>query len=115
MPVRPYGAYTMRCIAPSGLEHVAQRAQPGVRIGKMVQHAGADDLVERRSQLADALDRQLVDLEIVELVFALERLGVATLVALKSMPVTRAAGQRNACLAACDVPQPATRMEWSSR
>ena len=29
-----------------------------------------------------------------------------TLVALKSMPVTRAAGQRRACLAACDVPQP---------
>ena len=34
-----------------------------------------------------------------------------TLVALKSMPVTRAAGQRKACFAACDVPQPATRID----
>ena len=37
-----------------------------------------------------------------------------TLVALKSMPVTRAAGQRTACLAACDVPQPAMRIVRSS-
>ena len=33
-----------------------------------------------------------------------------TLVALKSIPTTRAAGQRAACFAACDVPQPAMRV-----
>ncbi len=34
---------------------------------------------------------------------------------LKSIPVTRAFGQRNAYLAAWDVPQPATNMVRSSR
>ena len=53
-----------------GLEHVAQRAQPRIRIGEMVQHAGADDLVERLPELADALDRELMDLEVGEVVRA---------------------------------------------
>ncbi len=38
-----------------------------------------------------------------------------TPVALTSIPVTRALGQRSACLAAWDVPHPAIRMDGSSR
>ena len=66
----------MRCIAPSRPQHVAQRREPGGRVREMVENAGADDLIEGRPQRADALDGKLVDLEIVEIVFPLERLGV---------------------------------------
>ena len=38
-----------------------------------------------------------------------------TPVALTSIPVTRASGQRSACLAAWDVPHPAIRIDGSSR
>ena len=37
-----------------------------------------------------------------------------TLVALTSIPMTRAAGQRAACFAACDVPHPAMRIVRAS-
>ncbi len=40
----------------------------------MMEDAGADNLVETHPQFADVLDRQVIHLEIVELVFALERL-----------------------------------------
>ena len=43
----------------------------------MMQNPGADDLIEARLQLVDALDGKLVDLEIVQVVFALELLGAA--------------------------------------
>jgi len=43
----------------------------------MVQHTRADDLVEAASQVAYTLHRELVDLEILQLVFTLEFLGVA--------------------------------------
>ena len=78
----------------------------------MMQHAGADDLIETRLEFADPLDGKLAgpgdcSVGICRLSSSVQR----TLVALKSMPVTLAAGQRMACLAACEVPQPATRME----
>ena len=41
----------------------------------MVQDAGADDLIEGRPQLADPLNRQLMNLEVVQRVFAFELLG----------------------------------------
>ena len=53
-------------------QHLAQRAQPGVGIGQVVQHAGADDVVETLAEFAGAFDGELSNLEIVELVFALE-------------------------------------------
>ena len=59
------------------VEHVAQRREGRVGIGEMVQDAGAHDLVERHSQLADAIDRQLVDLEIRQVVLAFQIFSVA--------------------------------------
>ena len=59
------------------LEHAAQSSEPRVRVRKMMQHPGADDLIEARPQLAYALDRKLADLEIVQVVFSLEFLGAA--------------------------------------
>ncbi len=47
-----------------GLKHLLQGAQPCVRVRQVVQHAGADDLVEAPAQLADPLDGQLLDLQI---------------------------------------------------
>ena len=51
-------------------QHLAQGAQPAVRVGQVVQHAGADDLVEAAAQLAHPLDRQLIDLQIGQVVLA---------------------------------------------
>ena len=58
-------------------QHLPQGGQPRRRVGQVVQHARADDLVESAAQLAGPLDRQLVDLQIGKAVFAFERLGVA--------------------------------------
>ena len=106
----------MRCMAPSGLSTAAQSAQARIGIGQMMQNSGADDLIEASPQLAGALDWGAGwTSRLCKLYFCLSSSVQRTLVALKSMPVTRAAGQRKAYLAACDVPQPATRMEKSSR
>jgi hypothetical protein len=43
----------------------------------MMEDAGADNLVETHPQFAGVLDRQVVHLEVVQLVFALQRLGAA--------------------------------------
>ena len=59
------------------LEHGPQGAQPRVGIGQVVQHARTHDLVETAAQLTGPLDRQLADLQIVQMVFAFQRLGVA--------------------------------------
>ena len=60
-----------------GLQHVTQRAQPRIGICEVVQHACAHDQVERRFQLTDTLDRQLMHLEVGQLVSAPEVLGAA--------------------------------------
>ena len=60
----------MRCIAPSGLSTSRRALSPASGSGKMMENAGADDLIEARLQLADPLDGELADLEIVQLVFA---------------------------------------------
>ena len=89
------------------LEHAAQRPEPGVGIRQMVQHAGADDLIEASSP-ARRRDRSASwwTSRLSRWYLRLSSSVWRTLVALKSIPVTRAAGQRIACLAACDVPQP---------
>ena len=43
----------------------------------MMEHPGADDLIEAHFQIAYPLDGKLVDLEVVQVVFPLELLGVA--------------------------------------
>ena len=60
-----------------GREHVAQRPQRRVGILEMVQNARADDLIETLAELADPLDRQLLHLEIGQVVLALEVFGAA--------------------------------------
>ena len=105
----------MRCIAPSGASTLRSARSASVGIFEMVQNARAHDLIEglaatrRRARSAVACTSRLVRLYL-RLRSSVQR----TLVALKSMPVTLAFGQRTACLAACDVPQPATRIVWSS-
>ena len=58
-----------------GIEHIAQRSQPGVRIGQVVQDAGAYDLVETAIELTRTLDRQLQHAQVVEPILVLELLG----------------------------------------
>ena len=69
-------------------EYIAQSAEPRIGIREMMEHPGADDLIEARFQFAYPLDRKLADLEIVQIVFRLSSSVQRTLVALKSIPVT---------------------------
>lgn len=43
----------------------------------MMQHAGADYLIEAGTEIANSLQRKLVDLQVVEFVLAFELLGVS--------------------------------------
>ncbi len=45
-------------------EHAAQNSEPRIRVSKMMENPGADNLIEARFQLAYPLDRKLADLEI---------------------------------------------------
>ena len=63
-------------MAPSGVEDVAQCPERRIGIREMVQNARADDLIESHRQVADTIDRQLMDLEIGQVVFAPEILRV---------------------------------------
>src|SRR5258705_13387949 len=47
---------------------VVKRAQSEVRIGKVMEHAGADNQVEGASKLADVFDRKLMQLEVFQTV-----------------------------------------------
>ena len=70
-------------------EHVAQRAQPRVGIGQVMQHAGADDVFEGSPEFGGVARRQLAHLEVLEVVLALEFLREARCsFALTSMPTT---------------------------
>ena len=76
------------------IEHPAQRAQSRIRVCKMMQNAGADDLIEAGLQLLHALDRKLGAARLSRRYFRFSSGVLRMLVALKSIPVTRAAGQR---------------------
>ena len=78
------------------LEHVAQRPQTRVGVGQMVQHAGADDVVEALAEFGGTLHGELAHLEVVEGVLALQPCVNAMLLALTSIPITWARGQRSA-------------------
>jgi hypothetical protein len=51
---------------------ITQRAEARVGVAQMVEHACANDLVERLAKLADALDRKPVELQISYVVFVLK-------------------------------------------
>jgi hypothetical protein len=57
---------------PVRVEHVAQCPERCLRVREMVQNARAHDLIERQLQIADPIDRELMDREIVQVVLALE-------------------------------------------
>ncbi len=58
-------------------EHVSQSSESTVRVRKMMENPGAHNLIEARLQFVYPLDGKLVDLEIVQVVFSLEFLGMA--------------------------------------
>ena len=47
-----------------GRKDIAQRPQADIRIGQVVEHAGADDLVEHPAELPDLLDREPMEIEV---------------------------------------------------
>src|SRR5271166_5360767 len=58
-------------------QNVMEGAKTGVWIGQVVQHSGADHQVERAPKLPDALDRESMQFEILEIVLALKLSRVA--------------------------------------
>ena len=60
---------------PRRQEDVAQRPQTDAGVGQMMEHARADDLIEFASNFPHALDRELVELEILDIVFLLQSTG----------------------------------------
>ena len=59
---------TARC------EHFAQCAQTRIGIGRVVEHAGADDVFEGLVELARSLDGELVHFEVIERMLSLQLL-----------------------------------------
>ena len=59
------------------LQDVAKRAKTIVRVGQVVQHSRANHQVERAANLIDALNRELMQFEILEIVLALKLACVA--------------------------------------
>ena len=47
-----------------GRKDTAQRPKADIRVGQVVEHAGADDLVEHLAELPDLLDREPMEIEI---------------------------------------------------
>src|ERR1700752_103842 len=58
-------------------QHVAKGAKTMVRIGQVMQHSRTNYQVERASNLPDALDRELMQLEVLKIVLALKIARVA--------------------------------------
>ena len=58
-------------------QDVAKGAKTVVRVGQVVQHSRANHQVERAANLLDALDRELMQFEILEIVLALKIARVA--------------------------------------
>jgi len=54
-----------------GRKDAAQRGQADIRVGQVVQHAGADDLLEHPAELPDLLDSEPMEIEVSQAVFAL--------------------------------------------
>jgi hypothetical protein len=73
-PVRRIDHDVHRAIARKA---IAQRAKAYVWVAQMVKYARADDLVERLAKLADALDREPVELQVLYVMLALKITRVA--------------------------------------
>ncbi len=58
----------------SRLEHVVQGPKPRIGVGQMVQHAGADHVLEALAEFGDALHGELAHIKVGERVFALQPL-----------------------------------------
>ncbi len=58
-------------------ERAAQSAQARIRVGKMMKNAGAHDLIEAHPQVVHSLDIKMVNLQIRQVVFSPELLGMA--------------------------------------
>ena len=58
-------------------QDIAKRAKTFVRVGQVMQHAGANHQIEGSTEFGDALDRELVQFEILQIVLALKIAGVA--------------------------------------
>jgi hypothetical protein len=56
----------------TGRKDIPQCPKAGIRIGKMVEHAGADDLVECPAELPDLVDREAMQIEVSQAVFLLK-------------------------------------------
>jgi len=55
-----------------GTKDAAQRPEADVRVGKVVKHAGADDLVKAPAKLADIFNREPTEIETSQAVFSLK-------------------------------------------
>mgnify|MGYP003343664624 CR=1 FL=1 len=53
---------------PVGREDLPERAQPGVRIGQVVQHADRRDVIELLPEVRQLLDRELLEAQVREFV-----------------------------------------------
>ncbi len=60
-----------------GGKDIAQRPQPCVRVGEVVQHARANDLIECLAELADALDLKSMEIEIAKAMLFLKTARMA--------------------------------------
>src|SRR5262245_55619733 len=58
-------------------EHAAKSSEPGIGVGKMMEHPGADDVIEALLQLMHPINGELIDLESAQVVLPLEFLSAA--------------------------------------
>jgi hypothetical protein len=58
-----------------GLEHAAKTSETCIGVGKMMEHPGADDVIEAPLQLVYPIDGELMNLESAQLVLSLESFG----------------------------------------
>src|SRR5262249_2309282 len=62
---------------PVRFEHAAQSSKPRIGVGKMMEHPGADDVIEGPLQLVYPIDGELIDLEGAQVVLSLEFFSTA--------------------------------------
>src|SRR5262249_6806738 len=62
---------------PVRFEHAAQSSEPRIGVGQMMEHPGADDVIEAPLQFVYSIDGELMDLERAQVVLSLEPLGTA--------------------------------------
>ena len=71
MPGASVGSVEHQVHGSSGVEDRAEGPESCVGVAEMMEDAGADDLVEGGVEFMDAIDGELMDVEVGEVVFAL--------------------------------------------